>query len=295
MGTFHLVCTPLSIVEQLCLDGTGDDERRNALLGLEKCLKGNRTITSRRRRRSLSLCPPSFLGDAAARPSPNSTQAARSAPCALRRLRECIRRCKREEAFDLRRRASSASLPPAAAASRAVVSPRSDALFPVRTPIRCDLSHVEHGTFDAVAQRTSLVEGCHELGEAPPPPNRPLPRSSAARKKRSHFFSLLFFALTFFLSFNLFPPFFIRQAKSTARSPVPVKSAARPRRSPSRTRRSSPRSVFWFFFLFWLLSDVRPPPRHLEEEKPTLTLSSSFLSLLLPSLPPPSPPPKKTQ
>jgi len=31
MGTFHLVCTPLSIVEQLCLDGTGDDERRQAL------------------------------------------------------------------------------------------------------------------------------------------------------------------------------------------------------------------------------------------------------------------------
>jgi hypothetical protein len=83
MGTFHLVCTPLSIVEQLCLDGTGDDERRKRSLGTRK-VSQRKSNDHEPSSSPLSFCPPSFLGDAAARSlSRTRRRPQERAPCVL--------------------------------------------------------------------------------------------------------------------------------------------------------------------------------------------------------------------
>lgn len=136
-------CPSLSSSVSMAQATTSD---ANALLGLEKCLKGNRTITSRRRRRSpfarrlssemllLGLSLELDAGRKSVRPACSTPQ--RMYP-----------QSKREEAFDLRRRASSASLPPAAAASRALRFP----------PFRRSLPGSHSDPLRFVARRTRNV------------------------------------------------------------------------------------------------------------------------------------------
>ena len=275
-------------ISQLCLDDTGDGRRPSAVVESKKSF--HQTIASRRsshRRRSLfarRVSSKLLSGLSRARRRPRGR-----AICVLG-ASENVSSRRRATGGGVRPRslASVSPPPPAAAASRALRLPPFQRSLLGRNLIRCDSSRVEHEALYVVAQGTSLAEASRAWRITP---NRPCNhRRLEAIAFFSPFLSLIFFPLSFL--FNLFHLLLMQQAKSTARWPVPVKSAARPRRSPSRTRRSSPRSVSRFFrFLFDVSSSSREPNRPVREKA---ALTFCFLAIVLLSSLPHRPPEKKS-
>ena len=294
MGTFHLVCTPLSIVEQLCLDGTGDDERRQTLSwdskSVSKEIERSRAVVV-----AALLLPAVFPRRCCCSVSlSNSAQAARACALRARRLRECIRRAnerRRSTSVVGRRRRRCHQRPRHHARC---VSPRSDALFLVRTLIRCDLSHVVHETFDAVAQRTSLAEASR-AGRSTPPPESTFAKVIGGSRAITLFFPS-FFRSHFFPLFQPLPTFFHSTGKVHGSLARAGKVRGQTPKVAKQDKKKLPKVSFLVLFPFLASLRRAPPLPPTSKKKNRRSPCLRFLPLSPPSLPsPPPPPPQKTQ
>ena len=264
----------------------------NALLGLEKCLKGNRTITSRRRRRSpfarrlssemllLGLSLELGAGRKSVRPACSTPQI-------------MYPQSKREEAFDLRRQASSASLPPAAAASRALRFP----------PFRRSLPGSHSDPLRFVARRTRNVRRRRAEDESRrgvtswakhPPPESTFAKVIGGSRAITLFFPS-FFRSHFFPLFQPLPTFFHSTGKVHGSLARAGKVRGQTPKVAKQDKKKLPKVSFLVLFPF--LASLRrappyPPPRRRKTDAHPFFVT--FLSLLLPSLPPPSPPQKNS-